>query len=233
MASDSTPIKGLIETSFIDWPGFMAAVLFTGGCNFRCPFCHNRDLVLNSASLPTMPFRSVLRKLKVHQGWVDRVVVTGGEPTMHKALPRTIEVFKKAGFRVKLDTNGSNPDMVRFLVEEGFVDAVAMDVKGPLSEYARWCGVDVDTRNIRETISFLRQEKVPYTFRMTVVPSLHTDEHVWRVAESLHGAARFVIQGFRAQNTVDPTYSTIRPYSPEKLEALQHKVDAFIAAQKA
>jgi len=89
MASDNTPIKGLIETSFIDWPGFMAAVLFTGGCNFRCPFCHNRDLVLNSASLPTMPFRSVLQRLKAHQGWVGRVVVTGGEPTMHKALPRT------------------------------------------------------------------------------------------------------------------------------------------------
>ncbi len=233
MASDSTPIKGLIETSFIDWPGFMAAVLFTGGCNFRCPFCHNRDLVLNSSSLPTTPFRSVLQRLKAHQDWVDRVVVTGGEPTMHKALPRTIGVLKKAGFRVKLDTNGSNPDMVRFLVEEGFVDAVAMDVKGPLSEYARWSGVDVDTGNIRETISFLREGKVPNMFRMTVVPYLHTDEDVWRVAESLHGAARFVIQGFRPQNTVDPTYSTIRPYSPEILETLQHKVDALMALQKA
>jgi pyruvate formate lyase activating enzyme len=233
MASDNTPIKGLIETSFIDWPGFMAAVLFTGGCNFRCPFCHNRDLVLNSASLPAMPFRSVLRKLKVHQGWIGRVVVTGGEPTMHKALPRTIEALKKAGFRVKLDTNGSNPDMVRLLVEEGLIDAVAMDVKGPLSEYARWCGVDLDTTNIRQTISFLREEKVPYTFRMTVVPLLHTEEDVWRVAESLHGAARFVIQGFRPQNTVDPTYSTIRPYSPGKLEALQHEVDTLMALQKA
>ncbi len=233
MASDNTPIKGLIETSFIDWPGFMAAVLFTGGCNFRCPFCHNRDLVLNSASLPTMPFRSVLRKLKVHQGWIGRVVVTGGEPTMHKMLPRTIEALKKAGFRVKLDTNGSNPDMVRLLVEEGLIDAVAMDVKGPLSEYARWSGVDVDTRNIRETISFLREGKVPHTFRMTVVPILHMEEHVYRVAESLHGAARFVIQGFRPRNTVDPTYSTIRPYSPEKLQALQRRVDALITVQKA
>ena len=232
MASDNTPIKGLIETSFIDWPGFMAAVLFTGGCNFRCPFCHNPDLVINSTSLPTMPFPSVLRRLKARQDWVDRVVVTGGEPTIHKTLPRTIEALKKAGFHVKLDTNGSHPDMVRSLVEEGLVDFVAMDVKGPLSAYARCCGVDPDIARIRETISFLLEGKVPYLFRMTVVPVLHKEEDVLRVAESLRGAARFVMQGFRPQNTVDPAYRAIRPYSPEELETLRRKVDSLMAAQQ-
>ncbi|MGD0235020.1 MAG: anaerobic ribonucleoside-triphosphate reductase activating protein [Syntrophorhabdales bacterium] len=232
MTSHNTLIKGLIETSFIDWPGFMAAVLFTGGCNFRCPFCHNPDLVVNSTSLPTMPFPSVLRRLKARQDWVDRVVITGGEPTIHKTLPRTIEGLKEAGFHLKLDTNGSYPEMVRSLVEQSLVDFVAMDVKGPLAGYGRFCGINTDNANVRETISFLLEGKVPYLFRMTVVPVLHREEDVLRVAESLRGAARFVLQEFRPHNTLDPAFCAIRPYTPEKFESLRRKVDSLMAAQK-
>jgi pyruvate formate lyase activating enzyme len=232
MALDKVPIKGHIETSFIDWPGFMAAVLFTGGCNFRCPFCHNPDLVINSTSLSTIPFRSVLRWLKARQDWVDRVVVTGGEPTIHKTLPHTIEGLKEAGFHVKLDTNGSHPDMVRSLVEKGLVDFVAMDVKGPLAAYRRFCGVDPDIARIRETISFLVEGNVPYLFRMTVVPALHREEDILRVAESLRGATRFVLQEFRPRNTLDPKFSAISPYTPEELRTLRRKVDALMAIQR-
>lgn len=232
MTSHNTLIKGLIETSFIDWPGFMAAVLFTGGCNFRCPFCHNPDLVVNSTSLPTMPFPSVLRRLKARMNWVDRVAVTGGEPTIHKTLPRMIEGLKEAGFHVKLDTNGSHPEMVRSLVEEGLVDFVAMDVKGPLAAYRRSCGVDPDITSIRETISFLLEGKVPYLFRMTVVPTLHEEEDVLRVADSLRGAPRFVLQEFRPHNTLDSTFRSIRPYSPDELETLRRQVDSLMAARQ-
>ena len=233
MASGNVPIKGLIETSFIDWPGRMAAVLFTGGCNFRCPFCHNPDLVINSTNLATIPFRSVLKRLKARKDWVDRVVVTGGEPTIHARLPHMIEILNGAGFRVKLDTNGSHPDIVRSLVEEGLVDFVAMDVKGPLAVYKRFCGVDPDVIAIRKTISFLLEGKVPYLFRMTVVPVLHREEDVLVVAGSLRAAARFVLQQFRPQNTLDPTFSATSPYTPEEMESLRRKVDSLMAIQKA
>jgi len=143
-----------------------------------------------------------------------------------------IKTLKEAGFYVKLDTNGSHPDMVRYLVEEGMVDFVAMDVKGPLVEYKRFCGVAPDITSISKTILFLLEGKVPYLFRMTVVPPLHREEDILRVAESLHGAARFVLQQFRPQNTLDPTFSAISPYTPEEMESLRRKVDSVMAVHK-
>ena len=229
MRSGRLPIKGLIETSFVDWRGSMSAVLFTGGCNFRCPFCHNRELVEDVHSLPTIALRTALGRLAAQKDWVERVVVTGGEPTIHPALPDTMKSLKDAGFHVKLDTNGSNPGMVRDLVEQGLVDYVAMDVKGPLSGYARWCGVNVDVRKIRETISFLMKAEVPYEFRMTVVPFLHKAEDVYRVAETLKQADLFVIQEFRPTNTLDPNFTAIRAYTPEQMDPLRRMVRSIMA----
>ena len=229
MRSGRVPIKGLIETSFVDWRGSMSSVLFTGGCNFRCPFCHNRELVENVHSLPTIALRTAVGRLTAQKDWVERVVVTGGEPTIHLALPDTMKSLKDAGFHVKLDTNGSNPGMVRDLVEQGLVDYVAMDVKGPLSGYGRWCGVNVDVGKIRQTISFLMQGKVSYEFRMTVVPVLHKGEDVYRVAETLKAADLFIIQEFRPTNTLDPNFTAIRPYTPEKMDTLRRVVRSIMA----
>lgn len=229
MRSGRVPIKGLIETSFVDWRGWLSAVLFMGGCNFRCPFCHNRDLVENAGSLPTIPLRTVLARLGTQKDWVDRVVVTGGEPTIHRGLPDTMKSLKDADFRVKLNTNGSNPGMVRDLVEHGLVDYVAMDVKGPLLNYYQWCGVSADVGKIRKTISFLMKAEVPYEFRMTVVPFLHGAEDVYGVAETLKQADLFTIQQFRPTNTLDPNFTAIRPYTPEKMDTLRCMVRSIMA----
>ncbi len=144
-APDCPAIKGFLETSFVDWKGHLASVLFLGGCNFRCPFCHNRDLVLNPGGFEDVPLEYVvatIRKYRAH--WIDKIVITGGEPTIHKNLFALIGLLKNEGMSIKLDTNGSNPSVVKGLVNDGLIDCIAMDVKGPLDRYSRWCGTEVD-----------------------------------------------------------------------------------------
>ncbi|MCX8110220.1 MAG: anaerobic ribonucleoside-triphosphate reductase activating protein, partial [Syntrophorhabdaceae bacterium] len=119
------PVKGFIETSFIDWRGHLSSVLFTGGCNFRCPYCHNSDLVLRYREMEDVPVKYIIERLKKFRDWIDHIVITGGEPTIHDGLYRFIEGFKKQGLFVKLDTNGSNPSMLKKLVADGMIDYVA------------------------------------------------------------------------------------------------------------
>src|SRR5512133_3402384 len=190
-AQCSFPIKGLIETSFLDWKGSLSSVVFLGGCNFRCPFCHNKDLVLDHASMEDMPMEYLLAVLRKYRQWVNKVVVTGGEPTINGNLFRFIGQLKGEGMQVKLDTNGSNPAMLKSLVNDGLIDCVAMDVKGPIDRYSRWCGTNVDSGRIRESIEFIQEAVDDYEFRMTVVPFLHREEDVYDVASYIRNAKKF------------------------------------------
>lgn len=218
------PVKGFIETSFIDWPGKLASVLFTGGCNFRCPFCHNRDLVLSHSKMATIPQRHVITTLRRFRKWVNRVVVTGGEPTLQPGLHHFLELLKKDGFLVKLDTNGSNPELLKDFVGKGLIDYVAMDVKGPLARYERWCGAHVDVDKIAESIDFLLEGGVDYEFRMTLVPFLHREQDAYDVAEELRPARRFVVQTFIPRETLNPAYAQVKPFLPEKMTAIRETV---------
>ncbi len=220
----SVPVKGLIETSFIDWKGALSSVLFLGGCNFRCPYCHNRDLVLDHINMEDIPMEYVLATLRKYKQWVDKVVVTGGEPTIHMNLYRFIGKLKSEGVRIKLDTNGSNPSMLKGLVNDGLVDYVAMDVKGPLDRYSRWCGINVDTRRIRESIDFLLDGSIDYEFRMTVVPFLHREEDVYETARHIRRGRRFFLQGFRPENTLKRSFGRVTPFLPEKLDRMRTRV---------
>ncbi len=222
------PVKGFIETSFIDWKGQLASVLFSGGCNFRCPFCHNRNLVLRPQSMEDIRFDYILGRLKKFRKWVERVVVTGGEPTMHKSLVKAVETLKKQGLKVKLDTNGSRPDVVKGLVDEGLVDYIAMDVKGPLDAYARWCGCRVDRKKIRESIDFVLEGRVDYEFRMTLVPFLHREEDAYQVAREIRPARRFFLQEFVPRETLNEKYASIKPFSPEKMKAIREAVSTIL-----
>jgi anaerobic ribonucleoside-triphosphate reductase activating protein len=148
------PVKGFIETSFLDWKDHLSSVFFTGGCNFRCPFCHNSDLVLNHDRLLDIPEEQILGNLRKFRKWIDRVVVTGGEPTLQKGLPVFAERLKREGYKVKLDTNGSHPEVIKDLVSAGLIDCIAMDIKGPITGYDRWCGTTVDRDKIEESIDF-------------------------------------------------------------------------------
>jgi len=223
------PIKGFIETSFIDWKGHLSSVIFTGGCNFRCPYCHNSDLVLRYREMEDIPLRHISSRLKKFRHWIDHIVITGGEPTINKGLYRLIEGLKKQGISVKLDTNGSNPEILKKLVADGMIDYVAMDVKGPLNGYPRWCGVEVDIEKIEKSIRFIMEGHIDYEFRMTIVPFLHKEKDIYDVARYMAGAKRFFVQEFRPKNTLDPSYMTIQPFSPDKVNEIRDNVARIIA----
>ncbi len=221
---DAPPIKGFIETSFIDWKGKLSSVIFTGGCNFRCPYCHNSGLVLDPGQFPDVPMDHLFLTLKKYRNWVDRIVITGGEPTIHSGLLPFVRRLKDAGMEIKLDTNGSNPSAVRDIVKEGLVDYIAMDMKGPVGEYRRWCGVEVSAADIEESIDFILEGNVDYEFRMTVVPFLHREEDVYRAAERVRAAKRFFIQEFKPTGTLNPAFSQIKPFSPGKTARIKENV---------
>lgn len=222
------PIKGFIETSFIDWKGKLSSVIFTGGCNFRCPFCHNRDLVLNHEKIENIPLDYILVTLRKYRNWIEHVVITGGEPTIHESLFQVAGTLKTEGFKVKLDTNGSSPHIIKGLVADGLIDYIAMDVKGPLDKYKRWCGINVDTERIIESIQFILPGRVDYEFRMTVVPFFHKLEDVYEVAEYLRDAKQFFVQGFRPTNTLNPYFTEIKPFSPQKMEEIKKRVNQIL-----
>lgn len=224
------PIKGFIETSFVDWRGYISSVAFLGGCNFRCPFCHNRELVTGYSQLEDIPIEYIIVTLRRHRNWINNIVVTGGEPLLHKDIYSLIGRLKQEGLAIKLDTNGSFPSVLKGLVNDGLVDYIAMDMKGPVEQYQRWTGVDIETAKIRESIDFILEGTVEYEFRMTVVPFLHTEKDIYRAAEEIREAKRFYIQEFRPVNTLDPSYEHIRPFPADKISAIRANVKEIVSS---
>jgi len=195
-----------IDLSLIDWDGRCSSVIFTVGCNFRCRYCYNADLVLDR-NIQYIPVSDVLRKLDSYK-FRDAVVITGGEPTIHKDLPELCMKVRNLGYDVKLDTNGSNPDMIQHLLDNSLVDYVAVDIKAPLLE-VKYAEVTNALRNpvdnILETIEILRSRKVKYEFRTTVIPSLSIDDLV-NIGEVTYPDVWY-IQQYYPVDTLDPTYS--------------------------
>lgn len=168
-------IVGLQKLTLLDFPGKVACTVFLGGCNFRCPFCHNSDLLDGTADA-LMDDTAFLDFLKKRTGLLDAVCVSGGEPTLQKALPQFLKSIKDLGFLVKLDTNGYRPEVLRSLVESGLVDYVAMDVKNGPSRYAATTGhPDIDLDRIAQSLRFLTHGNIPYELRTTVVEELHSE----------------------------------------------------------
>jgi pyruvate formate lyase activating enzyme len=227
------PIKGFLETSFLDWPGQVCAVVFLPGCNLRCRYCHNHELVLHPERLDDWAPQEVLRRLRKLRGWVDGVCITGGEPTLHLHLADLIRLFKREGLRVKLDTNGTRPRVLRELLRGNLLDYVAMDVKAPLDEqsYRRLCGRPADIHAIRESISLLKRSgarNIGHEFRLTALPGFHSEEEVCRLAWELRGAARFTIQNFSPTNPLDATLRQAPPFAEAELEQLRQRVNCIL-----
>ncbi|MCX5817833.1 MAG: anaerobic ribonucleoside-triphosphate reductase activating protein [Proteobacteria bacterium] len=218
------PIKGFIDTSFIDWKGQLSSVIFTGGCNFRCPYCHNSSIVLHPDRLEDVPLEYVVCHLRKYKNWVESVVITGGEPTINMNLFSIIGQLKIEGIKIKLDTNGSSPSIIKGLVNDGLIDYIAMDIKGPVDRYKRWCGVNVDRKKIEESVQFILEGNVDYEFRMTVVPFLHREDDIYEVADYIGDAKKFFIQEFKPNNTLNPAFSDIKPFSPEKMQKIRQHV---------
>jgi len=223
-------IKGFLETSLLDWPGKLTAVLFLPGCNFRCPYCHNHLLVINPGGVETISLEYILRRLKGLKGWIDGVCISGGEPTVNPDLSLLLERIKAEGWAIKLDTNGTFPGRIKDLMERGLVDCVAMDIKAPLDSrsYGRCAGVSVDISAIRKSISVLASGGIDYNFRMTVVPTLLTEEQVYEAALQLVGTRRLLLQDFNPSDPLSPELREVKPFGEMRLQRMQGRVDAIL-----
>jgi pyruvate formate lyase activating enzyme len=204
-------IKGLEKFAPLDFPGYISATVFLGGCNFRCPFCHNADLVLRPQALDTMAFDYFTAFLDSRKDWLEAVCVSGGEPLLDDDLEVLLRVIKDRNMLVKIDTNGSRPERLADLVEAGLVDAIAMDVKAPLHRYKQVTRSDVSEDDISRSIELVRTSGLPYTFRTTVVPGLVGERDLLEIAQMLHRAKRYQIQQFSRRNPVDKMFAQVEP----------------------
>ncbi|NLU48232.1 MAG: anaerobic ribonucleoside-triphosphate reductase activating protein [Syntrophomonadaceae bacterium] len=224
---------GLVKQSLVDYPGEVTAVLFTRGCNIRCPFCQNPDLLLRSPRfVEPISLEEALDFLKERKGFLDAVTVTGGEPTLHEDLPHALSAFKALGYLVKLDTNGTNPAMLQQLIAGGILDYVAMDIKAPLDyrKYARACGklTTEEFFNVRSSIRMLMEAGIEVEFRTTVVPLLHSFEDIEEIARYIQGAPLYSLQQFNPSVTLDTDYGAVVPYTRQEMQALADRCAPFV-----
>ena len=221
-------IHGLNKLTLLDYPGKVAATLFLGGCNFRCPFCQNGDLVLRPASQPILDHEEVYRFLKKRQGILEGVCITGGEPTLYAGVEALICHIREMGYVVKLDTNGYRPDILQSLVEKGLVDMVAMDIKSDQAGYAKAAGLNkLELSKIKESVEFLMSNAVPYEFRTTAVRELHNQETFENIANWIGGCQAYYLQNYRDSDAV--ICAGYHGFELEELRAyqmiLQEKID--------
>jgi pyruvate formate lyase activating enzyme len=219
-------IKDIIDSSFIDYPKKISMVVFTAGCNFRCHYCHNPELV--NPELPFMSEDKAIKKIESKKEWVDGIVITGGEPTMHADLPDFIRKIKKMGLLIKLDTNGTNPEMIELLINEGLIDYIAMDVKAPLEDYSKVTGSNFDTNLIKKSIELIKTSGIDYEFRTTILPKLFKEEDIMKLGYLLNGAKLLVLQSFRGGKTLDPDYTTQPSYLKPQMEHFTRIIKPFI-----
>ncbi len=190
-------IHGFQKMTLLDYPGRVACTIFTAACNFRCPFCHNAGLVTDISAAERVDEAEIFAYLKKRQGILDGVCITGGEPTLQKDLPDFIRTVRALGYAVKLDTNGSNPILLRDLIDQGLLDYVAMDIKNTKQKYAATIGVpDYDLSPVEQSVSLLLSGRVDYEFRTTVVSEYHTPEDIAGIASWIAGARRYFLQPF-------------------------------------
>lgn len=196
-------ILGLNQTTLLDYPGRVAATVFTGGCNFRCPFCHNAGLVLEPALQKELKEEEVLSYLKKRKNLLKGVCITGGEPTLQADLPDFLSRIKELGYAVKLDTNGYCPKVIKTLAGNGLIDYVAMDIKNSLEKYPMTAGKEqMNTGSIQETAAFLMESGIEYEFRTTLVKELHTKEDLLKIADWIKGCPVYFLQQFQDNENV-------------------------------
>ncbi len=209
-------LHGLQKMTLLDFPGRVACTVFLGGCDFRCPFCHNFELADGTAK-PVSDDAEFLSFLEKRKGLLDGVAFTGGEPLLHPDLPDLMKKIRAMGFAVKLDTNGAHPALLRAILDGGLADYVAMDVKNSPAKYARTCGVEkLDLAPIRESVELLKAGKCDYEFRTTVVKEFHEEKDFEEIGEWIAGARRYFLQCFTDRDSVP--FGNLTAPSREDLE---------------
>ena len=218
-------IAGLQKLTLLDYPGRLACTVFLPGCNLRCPFCHNASLVLPDRSRPQMTQDRLLEFLQSRKRKLDGVCITGGEPTIHGDLPQLIAAIRKLGFPVKLDTNGTRPQVLRALLEQGLLDYVAMDIKNSPAKYVQTCGGKDYLPQVQESVTLLRASGVDHEFRTTVFHPHHTPEDLAQIGQWLQGAKHYFIQQFVDSGDLIGSGTAM---TPDEMAALLDAVKPFI-----
>lgn len=232
-------IGGLQKTTLIDFPDRVACTVFTVGCNFRCPFCHNKDLVtldlFKQAGIKSIAEKDFFAFLEKRKKILDGVCITGGEPTIHSDLEQFCRQIKALGLKVKLDTNGSNPQILKKLIEKKLVDFIAMDVKSSFGDYAKTIGTKVKVADIKQSIRLIINSGLEYELRTTVVPGLHAAKNLVKLAKELkkfNPQLKWILQKFRPQNCLDPKYLKIKPYSDKEMNDILKLVQRILPKAK-
>lgn len=220
-------IKGITNTTLNDYPGVAAATIFTGGCDFCCPYCHNRSLVVHAEKLPSMDTASVIEYLAQRRTAIEGVCITGGEPLQQTDLAAFIYELKEIGYKVKMDTNGYDPTHLSHLLKENLLDMISMDIKNTLAKYPKTAGCPgFESNRIRLSVDLIRESGIPYEFRTTVVRELHSDRDMEEIGQWLQGAEAYYIQPYvNSEDVIMPVFSA---YSKEKMQAFVRMLKNYI-----
>ncbi len=224
-------VGGFIKFSLNDYPGKTSAVIFTRGCNFRCRYCHNPELVLPERYTEEISLKEIYKFLETRKGKLDAIVITGGEPTQHADLPKMIKKIKKMGFLIKLDTNGSNPEMLEKIIKEGNIDYIAIDIKAPLNfdSYQKVSKMPFDTLKIKRSVSLVIGSGLPHEFRTTIVKFLTSFDDLRKIAKNIKGADNYFLQKFvPAVKLNDPSFAGETSYPDEELKTLASELTTFV-----
>ncbi len=202
-------IYGLQKLSLIDYPNEMSFVIFLGGCNFKCPYCHNKSIVFKTTKIESE--ENVLSMLKERVNFIKHVVITGGEPTIYgQRLIDLIKKIKSIGYKIKLDTNGTNPDLLREIIKLNLIDYFAMDIKNSFGKYNETCGVEVDTNKIMDSIRIIESSNIPYVFRITLNKTMHTEEDINKVKSYIKDKDNLKLQEYKysKEQIIDKDFGT-------------------------
>jgi pyruvate formate lyase activating enzyme len=219
-------ILGIIKASFIDYPKKASTVLFIGGCNFRCPYCHNPELVNEQGE--ELKQSDVLEFLQKRKKYIDGVVISGGEPTIHLELIQLIEEIKKLGYSIKLDTNGSNPEVLRKLINDRQIDYIAMDIKGPLSEYTKISNSEIKIKDIEESINLIKNSDIDYEFRTTLCKELLSKDQVIEIGKYLTGSKRYAMQAYSLKGKILDESKKFTCYTKKEMEEFKELLIPYI-----
>ena len=221
-------IGGIQKLSTVDYPAHPCASIFTVGCNMRCGYCHNPELVLPERLAPSIPIDDIMLFLQSRVGRLDGVVVSGGEPTIHDDLPELIRRIKALGYDVKLDSNGTRPEMIRQLIDDKLIDFVAMDIKGPLEKYQTIAARPIDLDAVQETIALLISSGIGHEFRTTIVREQLEPSDFHKVGEMVRGAKRFALQHFRPGSTLAPQFEQASTFSESEFQETKTIMEGYV-----
>lgn len=223
-------IKGFIKNTFIEYPGKIAAMIFLPSCNFRCSFCFNPELMSDSDKLKDINEKDVFEFLEKQRKWIDGIVISGGEPTLHKELPEFIKKIKAMGFLVRIYTNGTNPEMLKYLIKNRLIDSIAMDIKAPLTEekYEAVTNVKDVIEDVKKSISLIMDADIDYEFRTTIVPGLHSEKDVEEIARYIKDAKLFILQKFIPENALDNKLKKLTTQTDDEMKKLAEIAKKYV-----